>query len=145
MGFEYRLQRVMSLHENEKQQLELAYQILYEKLEQQGKRLIEVIQKKESLVVALHEASQNKMTAHAIHDRLSYIETLGNVIESEQVAYSQLKERVETFQATLQEKAIEVKKHEKLREKAYQAHLIQEKRLDLKRMDEQAQQKRAHL
>jgi flagellar protein FliJ len=144
VGFDYRLQRVMTLHENEKQQLELAYQTLYEKLEEQGRKLIEVIQKKEALVVALHQASQNKMTAHAIHDRLSYIEALGNVIESEQRAYSQLKERVEAFQVTLQDKAIEVKKHEKLREKAYQAHLVHEKRIELKRMDEQAQ-KRAHL
>lgn len=144
MGFDYRLQRVMTLHENEKQQLELGYQALYEKLEEQGKKLIDVIQKKEALVLALHEASQNKMTAHAIHDRLSYIEALGSVIEKEQIAYSQLKQRVEAFQVTLQEKAIEVKKHEKLREKAYLAHLLNEKRLEMKRMDEQAQ-KRAHL
>ena len=144
MGFDYRLQRVLTLHENEKQQLELAYQTLYEKLEEQGKRLIEVIEKKEALVLALHQASQNKMTAHAIHDRLKFIDALGKVIESEQIAYAQLKQRVEAFQVTLQEKAIEVKKHEKLREKAYQTHLVQEKRFELKRMDEQAQ-KRAHL
>jgi flagellar biosynthesis chaperone FliJ len=49
VGFDYRLQRVMTLHENEKQQLELAYQTLYEKLEEQGRKLNEVIKKKNHL------------------------------------------------------------------------------------------------
>lgn len=139
MGFEYRLERLKKLNESEKKQLERDYQILYEKLETLAKKLVELMKKKDALQKALHDHSQAKVKAFSIHERLKYIETIEKAIEWEQQNYHELKTQVENFRRSLIDKSIEVKKHERLKENAYNQYQVIEKKNELKQMDEHAQ------
>ncbi len=144
MAFEYRLERLMKINENEKQQLERHYQILYTKLEDLAEQLIELMKKKEQVHSALYKETQTKVTASSIHERLRYMEIIEKKIEQEQQNYYTLKEKVAAFRQTLTDKSIEVKKHEVLKETAYHQHLVMEKRSEMKQMDEQGQRIRTY-
>lgn len=139
MAFQYRLERLMRLNESERQQLERHYQVLYAKLEELAQTLIELMKKRERLQEALYEQSQTRVSASSIHERLVYVQTIDKRIEIEQKNYFELRDRVEMFRRSLTEKAIEVKKHELLKETAYNQYINLEKKAELKKMDEQAQ------
>lgn len=144
MTFQYRLERLMKLNESERRHLERHYQILYGKLEELAQTLVELMKKRERLQEALYEKSQSRVAASSIHERLMYVQTIDKKIEIEQKNYFELLDRVELFRRSLTEKAIEVKKHELLKETAFNHYLNQEKKAELKKMDEQAQLVRSY-
>ncbi|MFC4617344.1 flagellar export protein FliJ [Camelliibacillus cellulosilyticus] len=138
MAFNYRFERILNINENEKKQMERAYGELYDRLEQQGKKLIELMKRKDALENELEEQKRNAVTIFAIQDRLKAISAIGERIRLETEAYDRLKSRLEQSRAVLMDKSIEVKKYEKLKDIHFTAYRDQAKRSENRLMDEVA-------
>ena len=138
MAFEFRFDRMMRINENEKQILERQYNEMYQHLEKQAKKLIELMQKKDMLQNRLEKIKQEKVMVSDVIDMTRVLSRLSDHIIEEQHRYNQIKIRVEKFRQKLLEKSIELKKFEKLKVMKKQHYDWQEKQRESFIMDEKA-------
>ncbi|WKB34868.1 flagellar export protein FliJ [Terrilactibacillus sp. S3-3] len=125
MAFEFRLERLMQVAESERKQLEVEYQRIYDSFEQIAGRLVRLIEKKQAIETALQEKLQESMTLDLMRRQLADVENIDRLIEELTIQYNKVKVRLEKFQPVLKEKAIEVKKYEKIKTKEWLACLSQ--------------------
>ena len=138
MAFEYRFERILKVNESEKKQLEQIYQELFLLLEEQGKKLVELMKKKERLIKQFEGQKQQKMTVMGARNHIHLLESIGAKICAEQEKYETLRERLEKFKLTLMDKSIELKKYEKLKDIHFSRYEEEIKHLEEKQMDEAA-------
>ncbi|MFC7392551.1 flagellar export protein FliJ [Scopulibacillus cellulosilyticus] len=138
MPFEFSMQRVLHITENEKKQLESEYQTFYQMFEQLANELLCLMKKKEEVQTQLQQELKTSVTVDDIKSQINYVENLEKRIEDQQRKYDQARERLESFQLVLKEKTIEIKKYEKLKSKKWINYLKDEKKREMKLMDETA-------
>ena len=101
MTFQYRFERLLKVNESEKKQLEQIYQELFQLLEKQGQRLIDLMKKKEQLVGQFEVQKKKKITVIDIQDYLHLLDNIGSKIIQEQEKYENIRDRLEKFKETL--------------------------------------------
>lgn len=126
----------MEVAESERKQLEAEYQRIFDSFEQLAGRLVRLIEKKQAVETALQEKLKHSVTVDLMRRQLADVENIDRLIEELTIQYSKVKERLEKFQPVLKEKAIEVKKYEKIKTKEWLAYRKDEKKRDIKRLDE---------
>jgi flagellar protein FliJ len=140
MSFKYRFDRVMKIAEYEKKELEALYNDVYNLLEDQGKKLIELMKRKEKIQAQFERKKRDKVTVSLMMEQSMHLNQLGQYIQDEQVKYEQLRIRVEELRPVLMEKSVEHKKLEKLKDHHWMNYQEKEKMLENKKMDEVAMQ-----
>ncbi|MGV3489418.1 MAG: flagellar FliJ family protein [Tuberibacillus sp.] len=138
MAFQYRFERILKVNDSEKKQLEQMYQELFRLLEEQGKKLIELMKRKELLIKQFEGQKKAKMTVMGIRDHVHILESIGTKIEAEQEKYNAIRDRLEKFKVTLMDKSIELKKYEKLKSLHFAQYETQTKHIEAAQMDEAA-------
>ncbi|MCO7125996.1 flagellar export protein FliJ [Sporolactobacillus shoreicorticis] len=143
MGFEYRFERVMKLAENEKYNLEVQYKRLFDEFESLARKLIELMDLKEKAQTELQNQMSQAITIDQMKMGITDVNTMDSLIDETNKRYIRAKARVEDFQTKLQEKAMEVKKYEKIKEKQQSIYRRLTQKAEIKRMDEIAGQRTA--
>ncbi|MET1247893.1 flagellar export protein FliJ [Sporolactobacillus sp. STCC-11] len=141
MAFDYRFERVMKLAESEKQNLEVQYKKLFDDFENLAHILINMVEEKQRVQTELQEQMSQAITIDQMKMGFSDVDKIDFLISETNKNYLNAKARLEAFQAELQEKAIEVKKYEKMREKQQVIYHKLINRAEMKQMDEIAGQR----
>ncbi|WP_027726052.1 flagellar export protein FliJ [Tuberibacillus calidus] len=139
MAFQYRFERLLKVNESEKRQLEQIYQDLFRLLEEQGKKLVDLMKRKEMLIKRFEGEKKKKMSIMGVREHIHALENIGHKIHAEQCQYEALRTRLERLKAELTDKAIEIKKYEKLKDVHFAHYEEERKRSEAKQMDEAAQ------
>nr|WP_239549045.1 flagellar export protein FliJ [Scopulibacillus daqui] len=132
------MQRVLNISENEKKQLESEYQLIYEGFEKLANKLLSLMKKKEEVQTRLQQSLQTMVTVDSIKWQIDYVESLERRIEEQQIKYEKARGKLEFFQSLIKEKMIEIKKYETLKEQKRINDLKDEKKREMKLMDETA-------
>ncbi|MCO7174691.1 flagellar export protein FliJ [Sporolactobacillus kofuensis] len=141
MAFEYRFERVMKLAENEKQNLEVQYKYLFDAFEKLAHRLIDLVEQKNRVQTDLQNQMNQAITIDQMKMGMSDVNKIDFLIEETNKQYLRAKLQLETFQGKLQQKAIEVKKYEKIKEKQQLIFNKVVHKTEMKQMDEIAGQR----
>ncbi|GGH82238.1 flagellar FliJ protein [Pullulanibacillus pueri] len=138
MAFVFRFDRMMKINESEKKVLERQYNEVYALLEEQGKKLIDLMQRKEKLQEQFETKKRQRVRVADVIDQTFLLQKIGHHIIEEQHRYNQMRVRVEQFHQKLMEKSIELKKFEKLKSIQQDNYAQLEKQKENKVMDEKA-------
>ncbi|MCQ2008950.1 MAG: flagellar export protein FliJ [Sporolactobacillus sp.] len=141
MAFEYRFERVMKLAESEKQNLEAQYKRLFDDFERLARKLIELMDLKEKAQTDLQKQMSQAITIDQMKMGITDVNTMDSLIDVTNKRYIRAKVRLEDFQTRLQEKAMEVKKYEKMKEKQQMIYRRLMQKAEMKQMDEIASQR----
>jgi len=141
MAFEYRFERVMKLAESEKQNLEAQYKRLFDDFERLARKLIELMDLKEKAQTDLQKQMSQAITIDQMKIGITDVNTMDSLIDVTNKRYIRAKVRLEDFQTRLQEKAMEVKKYEKMKEKQQMIYRRLMQKAEMKQMDEIASQR----
>lgn len=141
MAFDYRFERVMKLAESEKQNLEVQYKKLFDDFENLARILINMVEEKQRVQTELQEQMSQTITIDQMKMGFSDVDKIDFLISETNKHYLKAKVRLEAFQTKLQEKAIEVKKYEKIREKQQVIYHKLMNKAEMKQMDEIAGQR----
>lgn len=141
MAFDYRFERVMKLAESEKQNLEVQYKKLFDDFENLARILINMVEEKQRVQTELQEQMSQTITIDQMKMGYSDVDKIDFLISETNKHYLKAKVRLEAFQTKLQEKAIEVKKYEKIREKQQVIYHKLMNKAEMKQMDEIAGQR----
>ncbi len=114
---DFPLKRILTLSESEKKQLESEYQVLYQSLEQIAGELISLIKKKETVQEKLQEKMGTALSIEKIQQQFNYINHLDQSIQNCKKQYESAREKVDYSKNLLTDKAIQVKKYEKLNDR----------------------------
>jgi flagellar FliJ protein len=144
MAFEYRFERVMKLAESEKQNLEVQYKKLFDAFEKLAHSLIDLVEQKKVVQTGLQQQMSQAMTIDKMKMGILDVEKIDLLIEETSKQYHRAKLQLETFQTRLQDKAIEVKKYEKMREKQQRIYHKIVAKAEMKQMDDIAGQRTAN-
>lgn len=136
MKYEYRLEKVLTIKEKEKQTVANEYEKAREAFQQCAMQLYEQLKKKEQLEeerqtllnqgIIIRDLQQNQFFLHKLEDKIAETEEKVN----EARAHMQVKQQMLVY------KNIELKKYEKMKEKEKLAHLKQQKQEEARIMDE---------
>ena len=140
MAFQFRFDRLLKINESEKKQLEQIYSEWYDRLQKQGEKLVDLMERKTRLEADLERKKGDKITVSRIRELNRVLAAVGHQIAEEKLKYEQLRERLEAYRQALIEKSVEVKKFEKLKEWHWERYRAMQKRAELRFMDETAVQ-----
>jgi flagellar FliJ protein len=138
MPFDYRLERIMKIAENEQKNLEVQYQDLYEHLESVAHTLIDLLNKKKLFQKKLERRMKRPTSIESMKLQLSEIDQADQRIARQTLLYQQLTTNLEKFRTVLQEKSIEVKKYEKMKSRQKAIYQHDQMKREAKQMDEVA-------
>ncbi|MFX3618460.1 MAG: flagellar export protein FliJ [Sporolactobacillus sp.] len=136
MAIDFRLKRIMKIAESEKAALESKYQELFQALEQLAGNLIDLMNKKKTVQIELNQQLSQSMTIDSMKLHLFDVEKYEKIINLRTSEYDQAKRRLEELQPILLEKTIEVKKYEKIRDRQRSVIKTEQKKKEMKEMDE---------
>ncbi|RYM07182.1 flagellar export protein FliJ [Sporolactobacillus sp. THM7-7] len=136
MGFEFRLERLMNVAESEKHSLEVEYQRLFARFETLARRLMDLLKEKKSMEIELDHFLKQSVTVGAMRRRTAGVEGVRRQIAEQTRRYDKARCQLEAYRKILQEKTVEVKKYEKLKEKQHHLYRISERKKEMKRLDE---------
>ncbi|MFT8362600.1 MAG: flagellar export protein FliJ [Sporolactobacillus sp.] len=136
MVFDFRLERVMAVVKSEKDKLEADYQAHYLVLEDMAHQIVDLMEKKKQTQLILQGQMNQSITIDEMKGYLVDVDVCEKLITQKTVDYSRLKQQLERMKPVLREKAIDLKKYEKLRAKEKQVYDSQSKKKEMKLMDE---------
>jgi|GEM_PF-1385493 len=138
MAFQFRFDQMVQINESEKKLLEQQYNEIYQQLERQGKKLIALIEKRESVQSQFENQKRVKMTIADVVSQTQLLSSISDHLKQEQLRYNQIYTHAEHFHQQLLDKAIEIKKFEKLKEVQQKKYERMERRKEAQLMDEKA-------
>lgn len=136
MAFDFRLERILKVADSEKKNLEAQYQSLYDHLENIAQDLVQLLGQKKDAQIRLQNKMKKAITIDSMKLQLSDADQMDQLIARRTMQYEKLKQQLEQMQAILLEKSIEVKKYEKMKEKQRQNYRTEQRKSEMKQMDE---------
>ncbi|WP_010282439.1 flagellar export protein FliJ [Bacillus timonensis] len=136
MSYKFKFQKVMSIKENEKNQVLADYKTSVKEFEDAATSLYESLKKKETLEESQRQQLQNGLSIQSIRHQQSFITALEKTIMNYQHLVSNARQKMQQLQAVLTEKNIEVKKYEVMNERDFAIYEGQIKMQESQMMDE---------
>lgn len=136
MSYKFKFQKVMSIKENEKNQVLADYKSSVKEFEEAAKSLYESLKKKETLEEDQRQQLQSGLSIQSIRHQQSFITGLEKTIMYYQQLVIKARNKMQQLQAILTEKNIEVKKYEVMHEKDFAVYEGQIKMQESQMMDE---------
>ncbi|MEH7234772.1 flagellar export protein FliJ [Bacillus sp. JJ1562] len=136
MSYKFKFQKVMSIKENEKNQVLADYKTSVKEFEEAAEALYESLKKKETLEENQRQQLQGGLSIQSIRHQQSFITGLEKTIMYYQNLVIRARTKMQQLQALLTEKNIEVKKYEVMNEKDFAIYEGQIKMQESQMMDE---------
>ncbi|MBA9024868.1 flagellar export protein FliJ [Peribacillus huizhouensis] len=136
MIFQYKFDKILTIKENEKNDVLAKYNETIKKFEAVAEKLYKLLKKKEDLLQFQQEKLTQGLTVQEIRHNQQFMDNLENIITHYQKEVVQARQAMNIQQSKLMEKNIEVKKYEKIKEKDFQKFLERIKEGENKNMDE---------
>ncbi|ABO66452.1 MULTISPECIES: flagellar export protein FliJ [Geobacillus] len=137
----FRLHKVLTMKEKEKEKALSEYEEAVRRFEQAAEALYNLLKEKEKCEAERDEQLQTGLSIGAIRHMLQYIGNLQRAIDHYQLIVMQAREQMQRRQQRLTELNIEVKKYEKMRERVQQWIEQREKEAESRFLDELAVQR----
>jgi flagellar protein FliJ len=117
MSYQYRFERILTLKEKEKDEVNEQYKGAISKFELVAEKLYEFLKKKEELEVHQADKLQNGLSVQDIRHHQQFIINLEKTISYYQDLVIQARNRMNWYEEKLVDMNVEVKKYEKIKEK----------------------------
>jgi flagellar protein FliJ len=117
MSYQYRFERILTLKEKEKDEVNEQYKGAISKFELVAEKLYEFLKKKEELEVHQADKLQNGLSVQDIRHHQQFITNLEKTISYYQDLVIQARNRMNWYEEKLVDMNVEVKKYEKIKEK----------------------------
>jgi flagellar protein FliJ len=117
MSYQYRFERILTLKEKEKDEVNEQYKGAISKFELVAEKLYEFLKKKEELEVHQADKLQNGLSVQDIRHHQQFITNLEKTISYYQDLVIQARSRMNWYEEKLVDMNVEVKKYEKIKEK----------------------------
>jgi flagellar FliJ protein len=144
MEYAFKLQKVLSMKENEKKLALREYNEAVRRFEETAEKLYHLLKQKEEHEEIHKQKLQLGLSVQDIRHFQQYIASLEKTIHHYQILVMQAREQMQRKQSKLTKLNIEVKKYEKIKEKYMQAIRLAERRIENKWMDEISVQRFVH-
>ncbi|GCD83349.1 flagellar FliJ protein [Parageobacillus thermoglucosidasius] len=144
MGYVFKLQKVLTMKENEKKQAVGEYNEAVQRFQEVAEKLYHFLKQKEQYEEIHKQKLQAGLPIQEIRHFQQFISNLERTIRHYQLLVMQAREQMQRKQIKLTELNIEVKKFEKMKEKYMQAVVDAERITENKWMDEISIQRFAH-
>jgi flagellar protein FliJ len=136
VNYQYRFQRILTLKEKEKDEVQEMYRGSIEKFEKVAERLYEFLKKKEDLEQHQETKLQNGLSVQDIRHHQQFITNLEKTISYYQDLVIQARNRMNWYEEKLVDMNVEVKKYEKMKEKDLHRFLQSIQQVENKQLDE---------
>ncbi|GER71981.1 flagellar export protein FliJ [Weizmannia acidilactici] len=136
MNYQYKFEKILDVKEREKDQALSAYQNAIRAFENVARELYTLLKKKEDLESYQAEKMASGLSVQKIRHYRKFIDDMEKTINHYQQLVVKARNQMNWYQQKLQEKNIEVKKYEKMRDKDYSRFLEKLKMLEEKQADE---------
>ncbi|MFC7784369.1 MULTISPECIES: flagellar export protein FliJ [unclassified Rossellomorea] len=136
MNYQYRFERILTLKEKEKDEVQEMYRGSIEKFEKVAEKLYEFLKKKEYLEQHQETGLQNGLSVQDIRHHQQFITNLEKTISYYQDLVIQARNRMNWYEEKLVDMNVEVKKYEKMREKDLHRFLQSNQQVENKQLDE---------
>ncbi|MGM0851548.1 MAG: flagellar export protein FliJ [Bacillota bacterium] len=136
MSYQYRFQRILTLKEKEKDEVQEMYRGSIEKFEKVAEKLYEFLKKKEHLEQHQETKLQNGLSVQDIRHHQQFITNLERTISYYQDLVIQARNRMNWYEEKLVDMNVEVKKYEKVKENDLHRFLQSNKQVESKQLDE---------
>ncbi|CAN7430152.1 flagellar export protein FliJ [Rossellomorea sp. LjRoot5] len=117
MSYQYKFQRILTLKEKEKDEVQEMYRSSIEKFETVAGKLYEFLKKKETLELHQESKLQGGLSVQDIRHHQQFITNLEKTISYYQDLVIQARNRMNWYEEKLVDMNVEVKKYEKMKEK----------------------------
>ncbi|SFA41790.1 flagellar FliJ protein [Parageobacillus thermantarcticus] len=144
MGYVFKLQKVLTMKENEKKQAVGEYNEAVQRFQEVAEKLYHFLKQKEQYEEMHKQKLQAGLPIQEIRHFQQFISNLERTIHHYQLLVMQAREQMQRKQIKLTELNIEVKKFEKIKEKYMQAVVEAERMAENKWMDEISIQRFVH-
>jgi flagellar protein FliJ len=136
MSYQYRFERILTLKEKEKDEVNEQYKGAISKFELVAEKLYEFLKKKEELEVHQADKLQNGLSVQDIRHHQQFIINLEKTISYYQDLVIQARNRMNWYEEKLVDMNVEVKKYEKIKEKDLLIFQRNMKEAENKQLDE---------
>lgn len=136
MGFKYSLQKLLDLTENEKQLKQVAYANAQKNFEEKATKLYHLLKRKEDLEASYKEKLAKGITIDQIQQQHNSLTKLKYEIDQSMKETDMAREVMNKRHNELILVARDVKKYEQMKERKKEEYLEEQKRLEMKQMDE---------
>ncbi|WP_243289874.1 flagellar export protein FliJ [Bacillus sp. FJAT-47783] len=136
MTYQYRLQKVMDIKENEKKKTVSEYEQSVQEFERVAEKLYECLKKKEELEKTKAEKLHQGLAVQEMRHFQQFVTNLEKTIDHYQKLVILTRDRMNEKQALLMEKNMEVKKYEKMQQKDFEQYLYTQKSDENKELDQ---------
>ncbi|MDX8343887.1 MULTISPECIES: flagellar export protein FliJ [Rossellomorea] len=136
MSYQYKFQRILTLKEKEKDEVQEMYRGSIEKFEKVAEKLYEFLKKKESLENLQETKLQGGLSVQDIRHHQQFITNLEKTISYYQDLVIQARNRMNWYEEKLVDMNVEVKKYEKMKEKDFKRFLENIQFAENKQLDE---------
>lgn len=136
MSYQYRFQRILTLKEKEKDEVQEMYRGSIEKFEKVAEKLYEFLKKKENLEQYQETKLQKGLSVQDIRHHQQFITNLEKTISYYQDLVIQARNRMNWYEEKLVDMNVEVKKYEKVKEKDLHRFLQSNQQVENKQLDE---------
>ncbi|RSD28023.1 flagellar export protein FliJ [Mesobacillus subterraneus] len=136
MRYQFKFDKILSLKEREKDEVQVIYQDSVKKFEDAADRLYHLLKKKEDIETFQLDRLLNGLPVQEIRHHQQFIGNLEKSIAHYQKVVMNARNIMNYQQLQLTEKNMEVKKYEKIKEKDHLQFLADEKYEESRMMDE---------
>ncbi|BCB03355.1 flagellar export protein FliJ [Bacillus sp. KH172YL63] len=136
MSYQYKFQRILTLKEREKDEVQELFKGSIEKFETVAGKLYEFLKKKETLEQHQENKLQGGLSVQDIRHHQQFITNLEKTISYYQDLVIQARNRMNWYEEKLVDMNVEVKKYEKMKEKDFHLFLQNIKHDENKQLDE---------
>jgi flagellar protein FliJ len=136
MSYKYRFERILTLREKEKDEVNEQYKGAIAKFERVAEKLFQFLKKKEELEVYQADKLQKGLSVQDIRHHQQFINNLEKTISYYQDLVIQARNRMNWYEEKLVDMNVEVKKYEKIKEKDLGFFLHSMKEAENKQLDE---------
>ncbi len=136
MNYQYKFQRILTLKEKEKDEVQEMYRGSIEKFETVAGKLYEFLKKKETLELHQVDKLQGGLSVQDIRHHQQFITNLEKTISYYQDLVIQARNRKNWYEEKLVDMNVEVKKYEKMKEKDLERFLQDIQSMENKQLDE---------
>ncbi|MFC4409216.1 flagellar export protein FliJ [Chungangia koreensis] len=136
IAYKYRFDQILTIREQEKNEMEISYKESVQIFEEAATTLYELLKKKEETIADQENQMQSGFSILEIHRYASFITGLEKSIDLFQQKVAAARTKMNWHEERLLEKSIEVKKYEKMKEKDQKVFHEEQERLEAIRLDE---------
>jgi len=136
LSIPFKFEKILTIKQKEKEQVQLDYESSVQTFEKEANKLYEFLKRKEMMDEEYQQHLQNGVSIIGLKQQQLFADSLEKDIKHSQMLVINARNYMNTKQEVLIEHNVEVKKFEKMREKAIKAHSEVLLSLENKQMDE---------